>query len=87
MMNLTISIDETTVARARKAAEAQGTSVQALVRAFLRDVAGQNDQQALADRLQANWQSGPGDSGGGYVWRREDGYAGRKVLDDADGTP
>lgn len=87
MMNLTIAIDETTVARARKAAEAQGTSVQAMVRAFLRGVAGQDDQQALLNRLRDGWQSGPGDSGGDYQWRREDGYTGRAVLDDAGGRP
>ena len=78
-MNLTLSIDDTTVAKARKAAEAQGTSVQELVRGYLRDLAGEGERDLALARLQAGWASGPGHSAG-YMWRRSDAYEGRSVL-------
>ncbi len=80
MTNLTLSVDESTIARARRVAQAQGTSIQSLVREFLRTVAGQDPGEALAERLQAGWAANPADSEVGYNWRREDGYEGRTVA-------
>jgi hypothetical protein len=79
-MNLTLSIDDATVAKARKVAEAQGTSLQALVRGYLRGVAGDDGRDLALARLQAGWETGPGHSGG-YVWRRSDAYEGRAVIE------
>jgi hypothetical protein len=42
-VNVTLSIDEQTVARARKKAEALGTSLNQLIRDYLRRLAGGDD--------------------------------------------
>ncbi len=80
MTNLTLSVDESTIARARLVAQAQGKSVQALVREFLCSVAGQDRGEALAERLQAGWAAKPANVVDGYKWRRTDGYDGRVVA-------
>jgi hypothetical protein len=82
-MNLTLAIDDETIRKARKVADAQGTSVQELVRAFLRTVAGEGDAAAALERLEAGWRTGPGNSGGSYRGRRADGLDGRTVAGQA----
>lgn len=52
-MNLTLSIDDQLVERAREAARRQGTSLQELVRAYVADLAG--DTRPVSSRLQALW--------------------------------
>lgn len=47
-MNLTLSIDEEVLAKARRRAEALGTSVNQLVREYLERVAGSTDLEADA---------------------------------------
>ena len=63
-MNLTLSIDEQVVARARKKADALGKSLNQMIRDYLHGLAGGNDPKRSIeefDRL-----SGRGDSRG---WR------------------
>jgi hypothetical protein len=63
-MNVTLSIDEQTVERARKRAQALGKSLNQLVRDYLQTLAGEDDPErsiAEFERL-----SGTGDSKG---WR------------------
>ena len=49
-MNLTLAIDEQTVARARKRAEALGTSLNQLIRDYLQRLAGDDDpEQSIAE--------------------------------------
>lgn len=45
-MNVTLSIDEQTLARARKRADALGKSVNQLVRDYLQQLAGDDDVEA-----------------------------------------
>lgn len=63
-MNLTLSIDEQLLARARKRADAMGKSLNQMIRDYLQAVAGGAD----AERSIAEFKrlSGQGDSGG---WR------------------
>jgi hypothetical protein len=76
IINLTLSVDEEVVAKARKRAEAMGTSVNQLVREYLDQLAGSSDGKAVAAEiirlsLLANGASG------GKKFNREDAYEGR----------
>lgn len=75
MTNLTLSIDEETLKRARIRALEQGTSVNAVVRAFLGSYAGVDDEnRALRRFVEIAEGSGAGARGKGRRWRREDLY-------------
>lgn len=50
-MNLTLSVDEEVVARARRKADAMGTSVNQLVREYLEQLAGKPDRKADAEEF------------------------------------
>ena len=75
-MNITLSIDETIVRRARAAADARGTSLNQLIRDHLAQIAGMDDGEALAAALDQSWAAGRGSSGGRKV-SREEAYEGR----------
>lgn len=75
-MNLTLSVDDQIVERARKAARAQGTSLNALVRQYLESLAGGRGPEEVAQRLERLWKETSGNSGGKRV-RREDAYSDR----------
>ena len=73
MANVTLSIDEELLRRARMRALELGTTVNALVRAYLESFAGGNPARkaiteflAIADTVHAS--SGPE----GHTWKRED---------------
>ncbi len=76
MTNLTVKVDDETLKRARIRALEQGTSVNALLRAYLEDYTGIRDQRReagddflrLTEEHEAN--SGPG----GRSWRRDELY-------------
>ncbi|HKC60157.1 MAG TPA: DUF6364 family protein [Myxococcales bacterium] len=55
-MNLTLSVDDRVVERARQVAARQGTSLQALVRQYLETLAGSREGAALVDRLEEQWR-------------------------------
>lgn len=63
-MNVTLSIDEQTVAGARKKAEALGKSLNQLIRDYLQTLAGGDDPQKSVDEFKR--LSGQGNSLG---WR------------------
>ncbi len=63
-MNLTLSVDEQVVARARKKAESLGKSLNQLVRDYLQSVAGGDDPERSIEELRK--LSGRGHSRG---WR------------------
>ena len=63
-MNVTLSIDEQTIARARKKAGAVGKSLNQLVRDYLQKLAGEDDPEKSIDEF--NRLSGQGHSRG---WR------------------
>jgi hypothetical protein len=63
-MNVTLSIDEQTVARARKKAEALGKSLNQLIRDYLQKLAGSDDPEQSIEEFRR--LSGQGHSRG---WR------------------
>jgi len=65
-MNLTLSIDAQIVKRARKVAEAQGTSLNQLIRDYLRLMTAQGDAQRDIEELRELSARGQGSSAG---WR------------------
>ena len=65
-MNITLSIEESIVKRARKRAEAMGKSLNQLVREYLEQVAGGNDARKDIERLRLLTDEGKGRSRG---WR------------------
>ena len=77
-MNLTITIDDEVLRRARIRALSQGTSVNAILREFLQSYAGSDVESAARKRLarlarQSTASSGPA----GRTWTRDDVYADR----------
>ena len=63
-MNLTLSVDEQVVARARKNADALGKSLNQLIRDYLENLAGLDDAERSIEEFKR--LSGKGDSRG---WR------------------
>jgi hypothetical protein len=72
-MNITLSVDEQTVARAREVARQQGTSLNALIRDYLERIAGQRSNADIYRGLERLWAEGVGASGGAK-FRRADAY-------------
>jgi hypothetical protein len=63
-VNVTLSIDKQTLARARKRADALGKSINQLIRDYLQQLAGEDDAEAWIEEFKK--LSGKGDSKG---WR------------------
>lgn len=63
-MNITLSVDEKTVAQARKRAEAMGKSLNQIIRDYLQKLAGGDDAERSIEEFKR--LSGTGDSRG---WR------------------
>jgi hypothetical protein len=75
MANLTIVIDDGSLRRARKKAIDQGTSVNAVVGAWLEQYAGPDGAAAaLADFLDLAAAAGASSGESGRTWTREDLY-------------
>jgi hypothetical protein len=55
-VNLTLSVDDKLVEKARQVASRQGTSLQALVRQYIETLAGSREGVALVERLQEHWR-------------------------------
>jgi len=55
-MNLTLSVDDNLVEKARQVASRQGTSLQALVRQYIETLAGSREGAALVQRLEEQWR-------------------------------
>lgn len=72
-MNITLSIDEALVERARDLAAGRGKSLNQLIRELLEAETGLSDGEARAQALQALWARSSGRSGGVRI-RREDAY-------------
>jgi hypothetical protein len=82
MANLTVTVDEQVLKRARIKALEQGTSVNALVSDYLARFAGLGlTEKALTEFLEIAERSHAGSGPGGRTWRREDLYD-RPVLRD-----
>ena len=75
MSNLTVTIDEGVLRRARKKAVDEGTSVNAIVRAHLERYAGSSGAAAaLALFLELSSTVDAGSGAGGRTWTRDDLY-------------
>lgn len=71
-MNITLSIDEQVVARARRIAAVRGTSLNQMVRDYLDDLTRPGAMQSVLDQLDSVWSESTGRSNG--PWTREDLY-------------
>jgi len=75
-MNLTLSVDEEVVIKARKRAEVMGTSVNQLVREYLDQLAGISDPKSVGAEIIRLSILANGDSQG-KKFNREEAYEGR----------
>ncbi|MEM6789088.1 MAG: ribbon-helix-helix protein, CopG family [Myxococcota bacterium] len=75
-MNLTISVGDALLKRARELARQRGVSLQDLLREHLERLVGQRPGAEVADELIALMEKSPGHSGGRRI-AREDAYEGR----------
>lgn len=76
MANLTITVDDGTLKRARMRALEEDTSVNAVLRKYLEEYAGGRQEQIEAARriIEASRESRSGSGPGGREWKREDAY-------------
>lgn len=72
-MNITLSLADDLVERAREVARQQGTSLNALVRQYLERLARGGDDADLAEQFRALWAERSGHSGG-WRFNREELY-------------
>lgn len=70
-MNLTLSVDEHTLQKARQRADAMGKSVNQLVREYLEQLAGKADREALLREFREMSKRPSGDSKG-WKFNREE---------------
>jgi Family of unknown function (DUF6364) len=70
-MDLTVSIDEDVLVKAREAATGRGTSVDQLIHEYLEDLATEMPAREILTELEELWHSSVGDSAG-RSWNRED---------------
>lgn len=75
-VNVTLSINDDIVERAREVARQQGTSLNALVRRYLETLAGVHRGEDLAAQFDELWQERSGHSGG-WRFNREELYEDR----------
>ena len=69
-MNITLSIDDQVVAKARHIASVRSTSLNQLVRDYLDDLTRHSDTKPVLDELDAMWSESSGRSHG--PWTREE---------------
>lgn len=81
MTNLTITVDEQTLKKARMRALEEDTSVNAVLRKFLESYAGLREERLEAARriLEDARKGGSGSGPEGRTWTREDTYEDRMI--------
>ena len=70
-MNVTLSIDDEVVVRARELATRRGTSVNQLIRDYLEELTSEMTAEEILGELEHLWRTSPGDSAG-RRWTREE---------------
>ncbi len=75
-MNITLSVDDEIVARARKIAREQGISLNEMIRRHLEMVAGCRSSSQIVAELQSLWDKHPGHSRRRKI-SRDEAYEGR----------
>lgn len=76
MKNITLSVSEQTLEKARQAARNRGRSLNALIREYLEELAGAKHRSRAVANLKRLWAEGGGHSGGRKITRDET-YEGR----------
>jgi uncharacterized protein DUF6364 len=76
-MNVTLSIDDQVLTRARQLAQRRGVSLNEMIRDYLEMLTASDPGEAVAE-LQRLWDEEEGDSGG-WKWNRDEIYD-RPVL-------
>ena len=71
MKNLTVSVEPTTLEKAREAARKRGRSLNALIRDYLEELSGARQRTGAVEQLRRLWAEGGGHSGGRKVSRDE----------------
>jgi hypothetical protein len=71
LVNITLSIDDEIIQKARRRAESMGTSVNNLVREFLEQLAGRSDAEADAEEFERLSRASKGNSQG-WKFNREE---------------
>jgi hypothetical protein len=71
MANITLSLDEKTIERARNAAQAMGTSLNQIVREHIERLSGADQRQADHDSFEARAKAGKGRLNGWKFDREE----------------
>lgn len=74
MANLTITVDDESLKKARMRALAEGTSVNSLLKAYLESYAGLSNEQAVAIREITEISSKSRSRRGNRQWRRDELY-------------
>ena len=70
-MNVTLSIDDDTLARARELANRRGTSLNQMIRDYLTELAAGLSPEELIEKLERHWATSGGNSRG-RRWTREE---------------
>jgi hypothetical protein len=70
-MNVTLSVDDEVVARARDLASRRGTSLNQMIRDYLEELASDLSPDEILTELNTLWNAHAGDSGG-QRWTREE---------------
>lgn len=73
-MNITLSIDDRVVDRARDLARRQGTTLNQLVRDHLQELVGLGPRARALERLEELWNAAPAGRSGGRRIAREEAY-------------
>lgn len=76
MKNVTLSVEDRVLERAREVARRRGTTLNALIREYLAELAGEKRRERAVQTLERLWAENAGNSRGEKI-RREDLYAGR----------
>lgn len=76
MKNITLSVADATLEKAREAARKRGKSLNALVREYLEELAGTRRRSRAVEHLHRLWAEKAGHSGGRKI-SRDEAYEGR----------
>ena len=73
-MNITLSSDEETVRKTREYAKRRGTSLNELLRAYMRSLTAREDPEAVAEEFARNARASAGQSPSGFRFVREESH-------------
>ena len=71
-MNITLSADQELIRKSREYAKEQGTSLNNIIRDFLKNISGENDRKASSQEFSQLAETGAGCSEPGYKFDRDE---------------